>query len=62
MPDITGVDIDACRRVRTGESATEGLMRIWGSLGYRVEDLYKVFFRLKLVRCMDVIEAYGMGL
>lgn len=59
MPDICDIDIDACRRLKTGERPTETLLLIWGSKGYRTVDLYKVFARLRLVRCMKVLKTYG---
>lgn len=59
MPDISNVDIDACRRQKDGR-CTESLLKIWGSKGYRTNDLYKIFGKLKLVRCMKVIKDHGL--
>ena len=58
MPNISHVDIDACKRQKDSRS-TEALLRIWGSKGYRVDDLYKIFGMLKMVKCMQVIREYG---
>lgn len=58
MPDICDLDIDACKRLKTGEKPTEALLRIWGSKGYRVTDLYKLFISLKLHRCMEYLYPY----
>uniref|UniRef100_A0AC34GEG3 Death domain-containing protein n=1 Tax=Panagrolaimus sp. ES5 TaxID=591445 RepID=A0AC34GEG3_9BILA len=61
MPDITDIDINDCRRLRDSRSesrSTEALLRIWGSKGYTINDLYKVFARLKMIRCMKIIKEY----
>uniref|UniRef100_A0A914YL67 non-specific serine/threonine protein kinase n=1 Tax=Panagrolaimus superbus TaxID=310955 RepID=A0A914YL67_9BILA len=61
MPDITDIDINDCRRLRdnrTESRSTEALLRIWGSKGYTINDLYKVFARLKMIRCMKIIKEY----
>lgn len=62
MPDIADIDIDDCRRLRDSRDGrpTESLLRIWGSKGYTINDLYKVFARLKLIRCMKIIREYGL--
>uniref|UniRef100_A0A7E5A121 non-specific serine/threonine protein kinase n=1 Tax=Panagrellus redivivus TaxID=6233 RepID=A0A7E5A121_PANRE len=57
MPGIADIDIDACRRSRD-TSPTALLLRIWGSKGYTISDLYKVFARLKMVICMQIIRKY----
>lgn len=45
--------------MKTGERPTEALLRIWGSKGYKIVDLYAIFFQLKLIRCMKVLLPYG---
>lgn len=61
MPKICDIDIDACQRLKPGgERPTEALLRIWGSKGYKISDLYKVFAKLKLVRCMQLLRNYGI--
>lgn len=55
MPGITSIDIDACRRT---PKPTESLLRIWGSKGYKVLDLYKVFGRAKSILCMKMLHPY----
>lgn len=61
MPKICDIDIDACQRLKPGgERPTEALLRIWGSKGYKISDLYKIFAKLKLVRCMQLLRNYGM--
>lgn len=60
MPGIQDIDIEACRRLSlTGDHPTESLLRIWGSKGYTILDLYKIFFRSKLLRCMQILLPYG---
>lgn len=58
MPDIADIDIDDCRKIREGRP-TESLLRIWGSKGYTINDLYKVFARLKMIKCMKCIREFG---
>ncbi|CAD5216948.1 unnamed protein product [Bursaphelenchus xylophilus] len=55
MPDIKAIDIEACRRT---EKPTESLLRVWGSKGYKVLDLFKVFGRCQFVRCLDLLKPY----
>ncbi|KAL3097025.1 hypothetical protein niasHS_002741 [Heterodera schachtii] len=56
MPGIRDIDIDACRRLtQLGDHPTETLLRIWGSKGYTVLDLYKIFYRTRLLRCMQIL-------
>uniref|UniRef100_A0A1I8BS40 non-specific serine/threonine protein kinase n=1 Tax=Meloidogyne hapla TaxID=6305 RepID=A0A1I8BS40_MELHA len=57
MPGIQDIDTEACKRLSTTSDGhpTETLLRIWGSKGYRILDLYKVFFRAKLIRCMQIL-------
>jgi hypothetical protein len=57
MPDITSLDIDGCKR---STRPTESLLRIWGSKGYKVVDLYKVFGQAKSVLCMKMLHPYSM--
>ncbi|KAL3125032.1 hypothetical protein niasHT_000637 [Heterodera trifolii] len=56
MPGIRDIGIDACRRLtHLGDHPTETLLRIWGSKGYTVLDLYKIFYRTRLLRCMKIL-------
>ncbi|CAD5212513.1 unnamed protein product [Bursaphelenchus okinawaensis] len=55
MPDIKTIDIEGCRRT---EKPTESLLRVWGSKGYKVLDLFKVFGRCQFVRCVDLLKPY----
>lgn len=56
MPDIISLDIEACRKTAR---PTEALLRIWGSKGYKVVDLYKVFGRTKTILCMKMLHPYS---
>ncbi|TMS37544.1 hypothetical protein L596_004454 [Steinernema carpocapsae] len=58
LPGIGNVDVEACRQARPPASATNYLLRIWGSKGYLISDLYKVFAMAKLVKGMDLIRDY----
>jgi len=55
MPDIGTVDVDGCRQWQHKGSPTEQLLRIWGSKGYSVLQLYKALALAKHVRAMGVI-------
>ncbi|CAK5091151.1 unnamed protein product [Meloidogyne enterolobii] len=57
MPGIQDIDTEACKKlaVTSDGHPTETLLRIWGSKGYRILDLYKIFFRAKLIRCMQIL-------
>ncbi|KAI6186163.1 Kinase domain protein [Aphelenchoides besseyi] len=55
MPGINSNDIDGCRRCA---KPTEALIRIWGSKGYKTLDLYKVFGRVRYVKCMRLLHPY----
>lgn len=60
MPGIQYIDIEACRRLsNNGGHPTETILRIWGSKGYTILDLYKVFFMAKLLRCMQILLPFG---
>uniref|UniRef100_A0A1I7Y333 non-specific serine/threonine protein kinase n=1 Tax=Steinernema glaseri TaxID=37863 RepID=A0A1I7Y333_9BILA len=58
LPGIGNVDVEACRQARPPTSATNCLLRIWGSKGYLIADLYKVFAMAKLVKGMEIIKEY----
>jgi hypothetical protein len=60
MPQIAAEDVNACRQApmrRT--SPTEELLRIWGTKGYSVLQLYKVLAKVKHVRAMKIIRHLG---
>lgn len=59
MPGIHDIDIEACRRLGQGEHPTENLLRVWGSKGYSILDLYKIFFKTRLLRCMQILLPFG---
>ena len=56
MPQISANDIDAIRRQN---NRTEALLRVWGSKGYKVLDLYKIFGRIKFITCMRALHPYS---
>lgn len=62
MPGIQDIDTEACKRLSLINDGhpTETLLRIWGSKGYRILDLYKIFFRAKLIRCMQILLPFGL--
>jgi len=62
MPGIQDIDTEACKKlaVTSDGHPTETLLRIWGSKGYRILDLYKIFFRAKLIRCMQILLPFGL--
>uniref|UniRef100_A0A914V428 non-specific serine/threonine protein kinase n=1 Tax=Plectus sambesii TaxID=2011161 RepID=A0A914V428_9BILA len=56
MPQIAAEDVNACRQAPSRHtSPTEELLRIWGTKGYSVLQLYKVLAKVKHVRAMKVI-------
>lgn len=62
MPGIQDIDIEVCRRLSSSGDGhpTETLLRIWGSKGYSIMDLYKIFLRAKLIRCMQILLPFGI--
>ena len=62
MPGIQDIDIEACHRLSTARDGqpTETLLRIWGSKGFTILDLYRVFFRAKLLRCIQILLPLGI--
>ena len=61
MPQIAAEDVNACRQAPSRHtSPTEELLRIWGTKGYSVLQLYKVLAKVKHVRAMKVIRHLGM--
>lgn len=60
MPQIAVEDVTACRQAPLRHtSPTEELLRIWGTKGYSVLQLYKVLAKVKHVRAMKVIRHLG---
>ncbi|KAI6183983.1 Protein kinase domain-containing protein [Aphelenchoides bicaudatus] len=55
MPGISSIDIDGCRQT---PRPTEALLRIWGSKGYKILDLFKVFGRAKYTMCMETLHPF----
>uniref|UniRef100_A0A0K0FAZ9 non-specific serine/threonine protein kinase n=1 Tax=Strongyloides venezuelensis TaxID=75913 RepID=A0A0K0FAZ9_STRVS len=57
-PTITYRDVEACTKYGVVGSATEGIIRILGSKGYTITDLYKILARSGLAECMKYLKEY----
>lgn len=55
MPDITPEDIEAIRKT---EHPTESLLKVWGSKGYKIVDLFKVFGLCQYAKCTDILKPF----
>ncbi|CAI4231924.1 unnamed protein product [Auanema sp. JU1783] len=58
MPEISMIDVDGCKKFKAEGSPSWYLLRIWGSKGYTIADLYTVFALAKLLRCMKIIRSH----
>uniref|UniRef100_A0A0N4Z321 non-specific serine/threonine protein kinase n=1 Tax=Parastrongyloides trichosuri TaxID=131310 RepID=A0A0N4Z321_PARTI len=54
-PTITYRDVEACSKYGVTGSPTEAIIRILGSKGYKVTDLYKILARGGLIKCMKYL-------
>lgn len=58
LPNICDIDIEFCNKLKTERRPTEALLWVWGTKGYKIEDLYIIFYQLKLIRCMKILLLY----
>ncbi|CEF60849.1 Interleukin-1 receptor-associated kinase 4 [Strongyloides ratti] len=57
-PTITYRDVEACTKYGITGSPTEAIMRILGSKGYTISDLYKILARGGFIECMKHLKDY----